>query len=933
MKYKILSFFILVFYSLSSSAQNNSIKIDAVIDTKTDIIQIQQEIIFHNKTNKVLPYIYLHDWQNAFKNKNTPLSKRLIEDFDKSLYFAQEKERGSTAIRNLSVNYKSITFSSTKAHADILRLNLNEALHPKDSLVINVSYNVKIPDAKFTGYGKTPSGYHLRYWYLLPAVHDTTWQLMSNLNTDDLFIDATDYAIQLKTPKNYFVNTNLSCKKENNTTFTLKGMKRTDVFVHIDQKKKFTSYQTKDHTIFTDISFNEINKKMVTSILEREIRFIEDFLGEYPHTEIFIDQTTQTKNPIYGLNQLPKFLNTFSDVFNRDLTLMKALTKKYLENTLLLNRRTDSWLIDGIQVYLLTEYVKKYYPNVKLLGKVSDTWLLKNFNVSRLNFNQKYPFIYQFITRKFLDQSLTTPADSLSNFNRKIGNKYKAGLGLKYLNAFIGEDIIKTTIKEFYNRHALQLSNSRQFEKIVTSKTSKDVTWFFGDYLNTNKKIDYTIKKVNSSNDSLKITIKNKRNITAPVALYGIKNKKIHFKTWVNGIDSVKTITIAKGDFNKVALNYEQIYPEYNSLDNSKSIDKKILNKPLQFRLIKDLSDPYYNQLFYQPIVDYNYYDGLSIGVKLHNRPIIKRNFSFKLTPSYATKSKALNGSAAITYNQFFETSKLQNITYGVSASNYHFAPKLSYSIVVPYVSLLFKRKSLRDAGRKYINAKLVHIHKESAPNTQKKEEDKYRVLNLKYVFTNPDIIKEASYKIAANIASNFTTVSTDIRFRSLTSNNRQLDFRFFGGVFLHNKTTGNYFSFGLDRPSDYLFEQNYFGRSESSGIFSQQFIMNDGGFKSILPTRFANQFMFSLNTSIGIWNWVEHYNDIAFLKNKGDQVYFAYENGIRFNFIHNILELYFPMYSNLGWEVSQAAYPSKIRFVLTLKPSAIYNFFRRGFL
>lgn len=933
MKYKILCFFIIVFYSLNTSAQNNSIKIDAVIDAQTDIIQIQQEIIFHNKTNKALPHIYLHNWQNAFKNKNTPLSKRLIENFDKSLYFAQEKDRGSVAIRNLSVDYKSITFSSTKAQADILKLNLNEALLPKDSVVINVSYNVKIPDAKFTGYGKTSSGYHLRYWYLIPAVHDKTWQLMSNLNTDDLLIDATDYTIQLKTPKNYYVSTNLSCDKRNDATFTLNGTNRTDVFININQNKKFTSYPARDHTIFTDISFNKLDKKIVTNILEREIRFIEDYLGKYPHAEIFIDEATQSKNPIYGLNQLPKFLNTFSDVFNRDLTLMKALTKKYLENTLLLNRRTDSWFIDGIQVFLLTEYVNKYYPDVKLLGKVSDTWLLRDFTVSQLNFNQKYPFIYQFITRKFLDQSLTTSADSLSNFNRKIGNKYKAGLGLKYLNAFVGEDIIKTAIKEFYNRHALQLSNSKQFEKIVTSKTSKDVTWFFGDYLNTNKKIDYTIEEVISSKDSLKITIKNKRNITAPVALYGIKNKKIHFKTWVNGIDSVKTITIARGDFNKVALNYEQLYPEYNSLDNSKNIDKKFLNKPLQFRLIKDLSDPYYNQLFYQPIVNYNYYDGLSIGAKLHNKPIIKRNFSFKLTPLYATKSKALNGSAAISYDQFFEKSKLQNISYGISASNFHFAPELSYNIVVPYVSLLFKRKNFRDASRKYINVKLVHIDKESAPNTPKKEEDKYRVLNLKYLYTNPDIIKGTSYKVAANVASNFTTISTDIRFRSLTSSNRQLDFRFFGGVFLHNNTKSNYFSFGLDRPSDYLFEQNYFGRSESSGIFSQQFIINDGGFKSVLPTRFANQFMFSFNTSIGVWNWVEYYNDIAFLKNKGEQVYFAYENGIRFNFIHNILELYFPMYSNLGWEVSQEAYPSKIRFVLTLKPSAIYNFFRRGFL
>ena len=108
---------------------------------------------------------------------------------------------------------------------------------------------------------------------------------------------------------------------------------------------------------------------------------------------------------------------------------------------------------------------------------------------------------------------------------------------------------------------------------------------------------------------------------------------------------------------------------------------------------------------------------------------------------------------------------------------------------------------------------------------------------------------------------------------------------------------------------------------------------MAEGGFKSVLPTRFANQYMASFNSSIGLWKWVEYYNDVAFLKNKGENTYFAYENGIRFNFIHNILEIYFPMYSNNGWEITQEAYPSKIRFVLTARPSTIYNFFRRGFL
>lgn len=929
---QVFAFFLLLFVN-RICAQTNSIRINAILDEKNDVLKIQQELVYYNNSKQALGEIYLHNWANSFKDKNTPLTDRFIEDYDKSLYFAKENERGFSKILNLTVNYKSVQFTTEKNAVDIIKIKLNDLLNPADSVVIKASYTVKIPNAKFTGYGKTKTGYHLRYWYLTPAVFTTDWHLMSNLNIDDLFIDITNYNIDLKVAKNTFVTSNLSQKKASNSVYNLSGKNKTDIIVSIDKKNNFTTYKTDDIDVITDIPFKGINKKLASDIFNREIYFLENYLGEYPHKEILIDEISQNNNPIYGLNQLPKFLSPFSDVFDRDITFFKAISRKYIENTLLLNRRTDYWLIDGIQTYLMIEYVNTYYPDVKLLGTVSKIWGIRSFNFSKLNFNDKYPFVYQFSARQFLDQALTTRADSLSNFNRKIANKYKAGLGLQYLKGYVGDSVVKQSFKEYYKTHLLKISKSADFNNIISSKTDKDLTWFFGDYINTNKKIDYTIKKIETANDSLKIDIKNKRNITAPVALYGIKNKEIKFQKWFTGIDSTKTVTIAKGDFDKISLNYEQLYPEYNTLDNWKNVEKSLLDKPIQLKLIKDIEDPYYNQLYYQPELSYNYYDGITLGLKLHNKPVIPRNFVFKLVPSYATKSQSVTGLASVMYNQYFEKSKIRQVVYGVSASNFHYAPKLSYGIFTPYVSVLFKRKSLRDVGGSALTFKYVNIHKETAPNVPVREQDVYNVLNVKYLYSKPNIIEGISYKINTDISSNFTKLSTDIRYRKLTAANRQLDFRFFGGFFLNNKTTGNYFSFGLDRPSDYLFEQNYFGRSESSGIFSQQVIINDGGFKSVLPTRYANQFMVSFNSSIGLWKWVEYYTDVAFLKNKGQDTYFGYENGIRFNFIHNILEVYFPMYSNNGWEINQEAYSSKIRFVLTAKPSAIYNFFRRGFL
>lgn len=900
------------------------------------MLDIQQEITYFNNTNKKLSAIYLHNWANAYKNKNTALTNRFIEGYNKSLYFANEHERGFSNILTASIDFEPVTFSVVKNSIDIVKIDLNKPLPPNESVKIIVTYSVKIPDAKFTGFGKSKIGYHLRFWYLTPAVYKNNWELMSNLNMDDLYMNPSNYNLQIKIPKGYNLTSNLeqtSIKNSSKNEFFLSGQNRTDIIVDISQYATYRNLPTDDFLVVTDVVSKEINDKLYVDILNREIDFIKQYLGKYPHKKMMIDKVTQDKNPIYGLNQLPKFLNPFSEVFEWDLTIFKALTKKYLENTLLMNKRTDYWLVDGIQTFLLMEYVKKYYPDTKLLGKVSTYWGLKNFNFSKLKFNDKYPFVYQFSTRKFLDQALTTRADSLSNFNRKIAGKYKAGLGLQYLKGYLGDSILRASIKEFYKKNTLKLSESKSFKDIITSKTNKDLNWFFGDYIQTNKKIDYRIKKIKVENDSIKVTIKNKRNFAAPIALYGVKDKEIKVKKWYAGIDSTRTVTIAKGDFNKMSLNYEQLYPEYNSLDNWRNIKGSILNKPVQFKFIKDIEDPYYHQLFYQPDFTYNYYDGIILGVKLHNKPVLYRNFIFNITPSYATKSNSVLGAFSVMYNQYFENSKIQKISYGVLASTSHYAPDLSYNTFAPFVSVSFNRKSLRDVGGSAVTAKLINIHKESSPNTTLLDQDNYSVLNLKYAYSNPNIIKGIRYKVTADLGDNFTKFSADFRYRKLTGKDRQLDFRFFGGFFLNNDTTGDYFSFGLDRPSDYLFEQNFFGRSESSGIFSQQIIINDGGFKSKLPIRFANQFMVALNSSIGIWKWMEYYNDVAFLKNRGENVYFAYENGIRFNFIHNILEFYFPLYSNLGWEINQPGYASKIRFVLTAKPSAIYNFIRRGFL
>ena len=197
---------------------------------------------------------------------------------------------------------------------------------------------------------------------------------------------------------------------------------------------------------------------------------------------------------------------------------------------------------------------------------------------------------------------------------------------------------------------------------------------------------------------------------------------------------------------------------------------------------------------------------------------------------------------------------------------------------------------------------------------------------------SSPGIINFSRFFADFQVSSNFSKFALNYEFRKLTKNNRNFNLRLFAGTFVSNNTdpNSNFFSFALDRPTDYLFDFNYLGRSEDAGIFSQQIIIAEGGFKSKLDTAFANQWMATANFSTSLWRYIQFYGDIGFLKNKFDSAKFVYDSGIRLNLVEDYFEIFFPLYSNNGWEVGQPNYDQKIRFMFTVDPQVLLGLFRR---
>ncbi len=926
----------LLFFCLAAQAgAQHVINIDATLLPGKKTLAIKQQITYKNTSADTLRELYLFDWANSFSTKTSPLGKRFAENYDSSFHFEKEEDRGKTTIEKIYGTAKNPLQWQRGDEVDILRIIPQTPLLPGDSYTFNLEYSVKVADNKFTRYGIDKNGnYKLRYWYISPAVYNGQWQVYSNKNIDDLYLTPSEFSVSLHFPKNYSLTSDLDLLDEsssqNTKSIALGGRERTGATIYLEKIPTFETIETDKLQVITNIQNSKVNPPVQALLIDRIAHFLDERLGPYPFEKMVISETDYKTNPVYGLNQLPRFISPFPDGFEYDMEQLKTITRNYIDNTLIMDSRDDYWLQDALQIYLMMEYVDTYYPKMKIIGNLSNWWIIRWAHAADLEFNDQYPILYLNMARNNIHQALTTPKDSLLKFNMNIANGYYGASGLRYLNDYLGDGVVNRSIKEFYSENRLKPIKSSSFETVLSRNTELPINWFFEDFADTRITIDFKIKKVEKQGDSLKVFIKNNRNSELPISLYGLNKEEVVYKTWTRPVDSITTVTIPAENIRKLALNYEGKIPEYNRRNNFKAV-KGLLNKPLQFRLFQDVEDPNYTQFFFMPIFEYNLYDGISAGLRLYNKTVLPKAVHYSLEPQFGFRSKTLVGSASISYKQTMDQGNLYAMRYGFSGNYYSYDRGLFYKRFTPYITFAFRNDDLRNNEKQYINLRNVNVYRDENPNDPNQEPN-YSVFNMQYVYSNPNLINYFRGVADYEISSKFSKLSVDLEYRKLFLSNRQLNLRFFAGVFLFNDTRENedFFSFALDRPNDYLFDYNYYGRSEDSGLFSQQLIIAEGGFKSQLEPAYANSWMATVNASTNIWRWVYAYADVGLVSNKKRGTNAVFDSGVRVSLVADYFELYFPIYSNLGFEPNLPHYDEKVRFIITLSPKTLLGLFTR---
>ena len=921
----ILNFFILIilFFPINTFCQNiNSYNIEAKLNSEDKTLTVSQIMKFKNTSNVSLNKIVLEDWANSYVNNRTSLAKRISDEYSRSFTFATKKQRGSTQIKSITSNNIE-SWSKSEKTSDIINIYLKKELKKGESIEIEINYQVKLPDSKFTGYGFDNNNYYLKNWIIVFSnISGSDWYSQSNLNLNDQSLKKSIYKMKISFDKDYYLFSNLTINKiellTNTKSVYLSGSDINDVKIDLLIDQNYRKFKNINNEIETDI-FKTSSVKEAAKKVKRVNDFVKDYFNDNSDLKLLVAKSDYELNPFYGLNQLPSFISPFSDKFLEEIVFLKSFMINYLHQKLNLNRRESHWVYKGLEIFIIDKYINVFYPKVRFIGQLAGINFLKNYEISKMNFNDLFLNYSEYVQRLNLHQADDQSSEYLTRINHDIASPYHSGVGLKYLENLIGENNLKDLILKISS-----IDSREDLNNLFLNYQESDLNWFIEDYIGNRQSIDLKLRKINKK----EILIEEKNNISIPYSIGYLKNDSI-----IQTIDfeEYNKIKIPNIDFDYIAINPKISLPELNKSNNWIYNHSNL--KPLKIKFIGDLENPRFKTLFLRPEVTYNLYDGVSPGINLLNKGLKNKLFNFEIFTQYASKEDALVGSLNLKYQLNNELKDNYSTIFNLFYTSNHYKENLRYQVFSPSVRVNFRdNKNLRSKVKKSISLSLFNVNKDTDIQNNNLL-DKYSIYNLGYYYSDIGIIKYLKSSINTEFSDNFGKINFVFDYRRLLKSNRQLQARLYLGKFFWNNDEFDDFNYNLGRSGGYLFLDNYLGRSESTGLLSQQFIMAGGGFKSFFEDPTTNNFMLSTNLNIGIWKWVEGYLDLGMLKDSKEDSRYFYGTGLRLNLLPDFFELYLPISSSNGFELNDFRYRNKIRFIVSYNLESLGNLFSRRWL
>jgi aminopeptidase N len=639
--------------------------IKAKIDEETDIISATEQLTYTNNSPDDLDVVYFHLYQNAFQ-PDSYLEELQFQNGKNPKYGEYESQKLGTIIDNITIDGITV---KTELDNTILKVYLPSFLKTNNSITFDIKFKTYFDSgdlrrrmAIFNSWGfKHYNGVH---WYPRICVYDAKfgWTKDQHLGKE-FYGNFGGFDVELDFASNFVVGA---------TGFLLNR----DEVLPKELRKKLDIENFKDKIWNSTPSVITPYKKGERKIWKFHAENVHDFSFTADPTYRIGEAWWQDK-VCYSLAQEPhasrwqnaaeyaaKIIEVFSEDFGRYtyhkmivadarsgmeypmLTLDSGEDPSY--RGLLVHEIGHNWFFGQVgnnETYraLLDEGFTQFLTAWGLI-KIDGDYLVTNKETDKYKAHFEKPtkaidsrVYYSYINdaTKYNDPVIATHSDCFNGALRHGGGYrhvyYKTASMLYNLQYVLGDKLFLDAMKHYFNTWKMAHPYTEDFRNTIIQFTKVDLNWFFDQWLESQKRIDYSVKAKGNT-----ITFSRKSRMQMPIDFRVIaKNGETHDYHIPNNwfIKETQATVLEKWH------GWDLIHPQYSTtIDIPSGISEVIIDPTNRLadaympdnsskgnitytfdHKLYQYSDWKNYEVKYRPDLWWNNYDGAKLGLNLNS--------------------------------------------------------------------------------------------------------------------------------------------------------------------------------------------------------------------------------------------------------------------------------------------------------------------------
>ena len=685
--------------------------IKAEINDSSDILSGMEELTYWNNSPYDISFVYFHLYNNA-QNKNS-YAADLYKNNGYNLKFGKYRSQDlGTKVETITINGKEL---KTELDNTILKVYLPKTLNSGESITFNINFKtyfdkevIRNRMKMFNSYGK--KHYDVVHWYPRIAVIDRKFGWTTDQHMDHEFYgDFGSYHIEMTMPNNYVADgTGTLINEKEILPDTLR--KKLDISNFLQKpfnsppsmvikrngtKKtwKFSAINVHDFAFTADPNYRigETNWDGVRCIalvqeshaagwynaanyIAKTLEINSYNIGPYHHPKMIVADAQD------GMEYPMLVLCGGYDPDYRTL-LIHEMTHNWFQGMVGTNETYRAYMDEGFTQFYTADTYQFIDGPLSIEAKSKSKYIERFTEPQRIIDDQIYTSYYNNTVTRNEEVTLNTHADDFNGGIRHgggYGQSYtKTAAMLKNMEYVLGRALFDKAMQQYFKQWKFCHPYPEDFRNSIIQYTGVDLNWFFDEWLETSKTIDYKIGRIKRrKNDVYEITFKRKGGMQMPIDFVVIdKNDSArHYyipNTWFEKPTGATTLPRWIGWGPKLKPSYTAtlnigtkiknvvIDPSYrladvNMINNSKHgrislrFDSKVYNPPNWKRY----------DMRVRPGLWYNGYDGVKVGAVLSGDYLNTKHvfelglwFSSGLGQAYVDKTVVDNMAAKNKYN------------------------------------------------------------------------------------------------------------------------------------------------------------------------------------------------------------------------------------------------------------------------------------------